>query len=285
MRIGSLFSGIGGLELGIERAIPGARTVFQVESDPYARLVLARHWPNARRYNDVRQVNAGNLPACDLLCGGFPCQDISDAGTRIGVEGSRSGLWSEYARLIGELRPRFVVVENVAALRLRGLGRVLGDLAASGYDAIWDCIPAQAVGAPHRRDRLFIVAWSVSDTDSNSIRDGAEWKERGRIDLQGGGLTQPLNDGKDRAVAHTDSERQLQPGQLQGQERGRACNSGELFARSLGYVQAWKPEPGVGRVADGVPRRVDRLRCLGNAVVPQVAEVVGRVVASIGGAV
>ena len=289
--------------------------LWQVEQDPYARAVLAKHWPEAKRYNDVKEAGSHNLERVDLICGGFPCQDISVAGKGAGLDGDRSGLWGEFARIAGELRPRYVVVENVPAIRSRGLGRVLGDLAALGYDAVWDCIPAQSVGAPHRRDRLFIVAWAVSDTDSDSIRDGAEWKERGRIDLQGGGLAQPLNDGKDRAVAHTDSERQLQPGQLQGQERGRARNSREDVANTMcvghgshgvhfikprgartsgGFANGrpftefsndsrnwWESEPDVGRVAHGVPSRVDRLKCLGNAVVPQCAEVVGRVVAEL----
>ncbi len=164
LRIGSLFSGIGGLELGLERGISnGAHTVFQVEQNAYCRAVLAKHWPDALRFDDVRTAGAAQLPACDVLCGGFPCQDVSNAGRKAGlVEGSRSGLWFEYSRIIRELRPRYVVVENVAALLALGLDAVLGELAASGYDAEWDCIPASAVGAPHQRDRIFILAYSNS---------------------------------------------------------------------------------------------------------------------------
>src|SRR3990167_10929952 len=131
MRIGSLFSGIGGLELGLEWAGVG-RTVWQVELDPYCRAVLAKHWPDAQRFTDVRDCNSTNLPPVDVLCGGFPCQDISDAGKRAGITGARSGLWSEFARIIRELRPRYVVVENVRALLVRGIDTVLGDLAAAG---------------------------------------------------------------------------------------------------------------------------------------------------------
>lgn len=164
---GSLFAGIGGIDLGLERA--GMRCAWQVEIDDYATRVLFKHWPDVPRFRDVRSVGVHNLPAVDLICGGFPCQDISNAGKRAGITGERSGLWSEFARIIRELRPRYVLVENVAALLGRGLSTVLGDLAALGYDAEWHCIPATYVGAPHRRDRLFIVAYPNS---SNSNRRG-----------------------------------------------------------------------------------------------------------------
>lgn len=272
MRLGSLFSGVGGLELGLERAIPGAHTVFQVEQNPYARAVLAKHWPNAQRFHDVKEVGAHNLPACDLICGGFPCQDISVAGKRAGIEGERSGLWSEYARIIGELRPRYVVVENVAALLTGGMGRVLGDLAACGYDAMWDCVPAAAVGAPHRRDRLFIVG-SLANPDSQQKQ--RDYNERSRT---GGGKappTRPVHSGhqsvesRAEALANPHNPRRIK------QWWPIAVRAQQLATQRSG---GWVPEPALGRVADGVPSRVDRLRCLGNAVVPQVAEVVGRVV-------
>ena len=160
MRVLDLFSGIGGFSLGLERA--GMRTVAFCEIEEYPRQVLAKHWPNVPIYDDVRTLDADTLRrdgiAVDVICGGFPCQDVSFAGKRAGLEGARSGLWGEYRRLIGELRPRFVIVENVPGLLSLGMGTVLGDLAALGYDATWDCIPASAVGAPHRRDRIWIVA-------------------------------------------------------------------------------------------------------------------------------
>lgn len=161
LRVLDLFSGIGGFSLGLERA--GMQTVAFCEVDPYCRRVLQSVWPKVKIYDDVKTLSAQHLTAdgisVDVICGGFPCQDISSAGLRMGIDGARSGLWSEYARLIGELRPRFVIVENVADLCIRGLDRVLGDLAALGYDAQWDCVPAYAVGAPHRRDRLWLVAY------------------------------------------------------------------------------------------------------------------------------
>ena len=166
MRIGSLFSGIGGLELGLELAL-GGRVVWQVEREPWPRAVLARHWPDAdRSATDVCKAGAANLAPVDLVCGGFPCQDISPAGSGRGIEhGEKSGLWREYARIVRELRPRFVIVENSAALPTRGLDIVLGDMAALGYDAEWARIGACDVGAPHRRWRCFVVAW-LADTDS-----------------------------------------------------------------------------------------------------------------------
>ena len=164
-RVLDLFSGIGGFSLGLERA--GMQTVAFCEIDPFARRVLAKHWPEVPCHDDIRTLSADWLAENglwpDVICGGFPCQDISLAGKGAGIGGERSGLWREYARLIGEIRPRYVIVENVAALLGRGLGDVLGDLAALGYDAEWHCIPAAAVGAPHQRDRIWIVAYPAWD--------------------------------------------------------------------------------------------------------------------------
>ena len=147
LTVGSLFSGIGGFDLGFERA--GMRTLWFCEQDVFCQRVLAKHWPGVPCYPDVKQLTGGAVASVDVLCGGFPCQDISLAGQGAGLAGARSDLWSEFARLISELRPRYVVVENVPALRRRGLHQVLQDLHACGYDAEWDCIPASALGAPH----------------------------------------------------------------------------------------------------------------------------------------
>ena len=163
MKIGSLFAGVGGLELGLERAGVG-HTVWQVELDDFCRSVLTKHWPNVERHADVRAVGSQNLSPVGVICGGFPCVDISFAGLGAGLAGERSGLWWEFARIVRELRPRFVVVENVAALLVRGVDDVLGTLASLGYDAEWSCVRACDVGAPHRRDRLFIVA-QLADAD------------------------------------------------------------------------------------------------------------------------
>ncbi len=265
LTFGSLFAGIGGMDLGLERA--GMKCAWQVEINPYAQRVLAKHWPDVPKFDDVRQVGMAQLGYVDLIAGGFPCQDISNAGKQAGIDGERSGLWSEFARIIREVRPRFVLVENVAALLGRGLGRVLGDLAASGFDAEWDCIPASALGAPHRRDRLFIFAHA----NRNGLRTEQEpqrWS---------GGASLSLVNGEIGKVADAESERH-EGRQNSDSVRGRSRG---IWARNLAgdgelYRSTWATEPGVGRVAHGVPNRVDRLRGLGNAVVPQVAEFIGR---------
>jgi DNA (cytosine-5)-methyltransferase 1 len=274
LTVGSLFSGIGGLDLGLERA--GMQITWQCEIDDYASKVLAKHWPDVPRFRDVRDCGAHNLAPVDLICGGFPCQGISDAGKRAGLADPRSGLWAEYARIVGELRPRYVLVENVAALLGRGLGTVLGDLAACGYDAEWQCLPAAAVGAPHIRDRVFVVAyWSAPATaragyngllaDAPRSREWADQNQsprsaqpRNRADTQRGGT----------AMADAIGER------LQRIFPPRSAAAATL--RSGGAW--WTVEPAVGRMVDGVPPRLvrDPLRAYGNAVVPQIAEWIGR---------
>ena len=250
MRVGSLFAGIGGFDLGLERA--GFAIAWQVEIDPYCQRVLAKHWPTVQRYGDIKTVDWATVERVDLLCGGFPCQDISLAGKGAGLSGARSGLWFEYAKAINALRPRYVLIENVSALRSRGLDQVLGSLAALGYDAEWHCIPACAVGAPHRRDRVWVVAYAESTRT---------WGNDGRIrpSTCGTGGRQAT------AVANTNSMQQLQQEGGESYEWGRPSHS-----------SWWAAEPNVGRVAHGVPHRVDRLRGLGNAIVPQIAEMIGR---------
>jgi len=226
MTFGSLFAGIGGFDLGLERA--GMTCKWQVEIDDYANRVLAKHWPDVPRHGDVRTFPTADRDwAVDVICGGFPCQDISIAGKGAGLAGERSGLWYEFARVIGELRPRYVIVENVAALLGRGMDVVLGTLSSLGYDAEWHVIPASAVGAPHRRERAWIIAYA---------------NDKGQPDV-------PVND-----VSR--------------------CGLQKLS----GAHEWWVAEPDVDRVAHGVPARMDRLRALGNAVVPQVVEVIGRAI-------
>ena len=317
LTIGSLFSGIGGLELGIERAIPDSKTIWQVEQNPFARSVLKRHWPNARRYADVREVGSQNLEPVSILVGGFPCQDISQAGSRAGIDGERSGLWSEFARIIREIRPEYVVVENVAALLSNGMDRVVGEMAESGYDCQWDCIPASAVRARHRRDRIFIIGTLADTARANGsaclqTKDRQEKrKPRGscccsrtesnvadaigrRIQPErrsenvfettsemerSEGISQLCSvDGCGEDVADPMCKGLERHGSTRNARKLRAQKQTGLFSRSLRHVAAWEPESDVGRVAHGVPDRVDRLRCLGNAVVPQVGEVIGRVI-------
>jgi DNA (cytosine-5)-methyltransferase 1 len=385
---GSLFSGIGGFELGLERA--GMRCIWQSEIDPYASAVLRKHWPEVPNHGDIRNVRAGVVERPDVICGGFPCQDISNAGKRAGIDGERSGLWSEYARVIGELRPRYVIVENVAALLGRGLERVLGDLAALGFDAEWHCIPASAVGAPHRRDRRLdcgprhrrgVVGADVADAERQRQQgprqpfhagDSAARLTRQAVDAFNGcgrdqwrtepdvgrgfdGLPVWLDRYVGRGMSHAESRRAVEAlrelwtvdvsralrraaGGLERLEQAQVlfsflreyengthearllvegAQASEAFLRSLRdraaargasrrpgpakqrgseHPDAVQPvsrllardseatwagggwEDATPRVAQGVADRVARLRCLGNAIVPQVAEVIGRAV-------
>ena len=255
-----LFSGIGGFSLGLERT-GKFRTVAFVEIDDYCDKVLAKHWPEVRRYRDVRNVNQevlirDGIERPSVICGGFPCQDISVAGLGAGLGGERSGLWAEYARIIGEIHPQWAIVENVSALRSRGLDRVLGDLASLGYDAEWHCIPASAVGAPHQRDRIWIVAHPNSSWELQS--EGSLQEQWGRSG--------------DRRQALADAN-----GPRLEVWKSVGSHNGEERSTSLGN-RWWPSEPDVGRVAHGVPSRVDRLRCLGNSLVPQVAELIGRAI-------
>lgn len=298
MNVGSLFAGIGGFDLGFERA--GMRVAWQVEQDAYCRAVLARHFPDAARYEDVREVGIDNLDPVDLICGGFPCQDLSSAGRGAGLDGARSGLWSEFARIVRELRPGYVVVENVPALLTgkgkrwdRGpIGRVLGDLAEARYDAEWACLSAREFGAPHLRKRVWIVAYPARDAKAGAATEPRAERQRARA----GGQRSRAED-----LADTDTQRQQgRAGELGPPGRGELEDGGgaggELSdaegpgrearnADRLGEGQPaegpsrpgwWSAEPAVGRVADGVPHRVDRLAALGNALVPQIAEWIGR---------
>ena len=169
LTVGSLFSGVGLCDLGLSWA--GMRHAFFCEVDPFCRSVLAKHWSDVPIYNDVRSLNGADLPHIDILCGGFPCQDVSSGGKRAGIkEGTRSGLWYEYSRLIGEIRPRYAIIENVRGLLSCGIEIVMRDLAALGYDAEWEVLPAAALGAPHHRERVFIVAYPHSQRADGRTR-------------------------------------------------------------------------------------------------------------------
>lgn len=162
LRVLDLFSGIGGFSLGLERT-GDFETVAFCEIEEFPRRVLAKHWPKVPCYHDVRELTAARLDAdgiaVDVICGGFPCQDISLAGRMSGLGGGKSGLWRHFFRLIKEIRPKSIIIENSPVLRSRGLEEMLWRFASIGYDAEWHCIPANAVGAPHRRDRVWIIAY------------------------------------------------------------------------------------------------------------------------------
>ena len=289
MTFGSLFSGIGGIDLGLERA--GMTCAWQVEIDPWCRQVLTKHWPNVRRYEDVSAVGGDTLEPVELIAGGFPCQDVSVAGQRAGIQdGNRSGLWSEFHRIIRELRPRYVFVENVPGLLTNGMGRVLGDLADIGYDAEWEVLSAADVGAPHLRKRVFIVA-HTQIVQCNGRNDNS------RICQQGGTVSKFGNRSRTKDVADAisnatgatyrssgRSSEQRWDDESVGQRDTVGSHTGDGSADVSDAQRErenwWTPEPDVGRVANGVPRRVDRLKGLGNAVVPQCAEWVGRKIVS-----
>jgi DNA (cytosine-5)-methyltransferase 1 len=341
MRHLDLFSGIGGFALAARNV--GWETVAFCEPDEWCQRVLAKHWPGVPIFPDIRKLCRYSSdyepcpycdePYCDLcdahfgececegamnfdeefgqidiITGGFPCQDISSAGTKEGIEGKRSGLWTDLARVIGVLRPRYAVLENVSALLARGLDRVAGDLAEIGYDCIWHCIPASAVGAPHRRDRVWVIAYPHGDgwgreiigvekyeeleSKRRDLSDGLREAgrrhgetrgtnalgeplrdESGRLDgADGEGQAESGNDGKARPVARGPVGRD--PG-CQFLEGWQSC--APTYRSTLwDHTEWWATEPDVGRVAHGVPSPVDRLRGLGNAIVPQVVEMLFR---------
>jgi len=244
MRIGSLFSGIGGLELGVEHAT-GGHVVWQVERESFCRAVLAKHWPDAVRFDDVCTVGS-ELAAVDVVCGGFPCQDVSLAGKRAGFGGERSSLWREYRRIVDLLRPRFVFVENVPGLvSSRGgwdFAEVLGDLAALGYDARWDRFRAADVGAPHRRERVFLLAYAAS-----GVRFGRPPRQRGHAAL----CDQIAHDGK---LDRTDTQRRRES--AAGEVRaGRDTAVGAcVMEHSVGGrpSQPWQPERSSDSASGGI---------------------------------
>jgi DNA (cytosine-5)-methyltransferase 1 len=280
VKVGELFAGIGGIGLGLERA--GHKVIWASETDEYARKVYAKRFPHVRLYGDIRELR--DLPAVDLVAGGFPCQDISIAGKGAGIKGERSGLFFELMRVVRMVRPRCVLLENVPMLLHRGMSEVLGALAESGYDAEWDCLPAAAFGAPHRRDRIFIVAYS--NKGLRSRKAGKIFSRRNTFNFSG------------EELADAERERELQQKRGEQDQRRRVSNGskkenmadakrkrlhkrykpeeGQTSRCSQFQCKNWKTESGIRRVAHGIPDRVHRLKCLGNSVVPQVAEWIGR---------
>lgn len=325
MNVLDLFSGIGGFSLGLERV--GMKTVAFCEVDKKCQKVLQKHWPDVPIFDDVSNLTGEEIgkrieETIDVIVGGFPCQDISLAGNGEGLEGKRSGLWSEFHRLIKEIKPKYAIIENVSALRSRGLDQVLRSLSEIGYDAEWNCIPASAFGAPHRRDRIWIMAYprrssgrEQFDRDQEGIGRGAfETSERSpntdqitrssegtkamaHANLSGSGASKNGNNtkrsetverrqeqsfnrssGSSANLAHADNEGS-QGWLYRWADKKRESELGYLGRCSSVYGQPiqdqWSVEPDVGRVANGVPNRVDRLKQLGNAIVPQTAEFLG----------
>lgn len=295
MKIGSLFAGIGGFDLAGEWC--GHRTIWTSEIDPYCVALLAERFPAAKQLGDISAIDWATVERPDILTGGFPCQDISYAGKGAGLAGKRSGLWYEYARAIREVGPRYVIVENVRALFTRGFDAVLGTLADLGYDAEWAMYGAADVGAPHRRERVWILGYPASEGFQN-------W--RGSSVGRPAAFTQPQRPGGGDVAYAIGGDAQAGRERLGGVRgegagirlSGDAASGGEALAYAVGergrsgndsredaadadarrervgprdYGEWWAVEPNVGRVAYGVPARVDRLRGLGNAIVPACA--------------
>ena len=299
----ALFAGAGGGILGGH--LLGWRTVCAVEYDCYAAAVLCQRQndgvlPAFPIWDDVRTFDGRPWRGVvDVVSGGFPCQDISAAGTGAGLDGERSGLWVEMARIIGEVRPGFCFVENSPVLTSRGLGRVLGDLAALGYDAEWGVLGAAAVGAPHQRDRIWIMAYAERTERGPECgpRNGLAGKigipQRQESAVRLGSRSEDVadttgarcNEGEPGTGGPVrDETRRPQP-ERRGSQVADACSAGletperETFfgawrrdqRRAVAECSWWGSEPGMGRVADGVAHRVDRLRAIGNGQVPRCA--------------
>lgn len=238
MKVLDLFSGIGGFALGLEAC--GTFTTEQfVELDPFCRQVLAKHWPEVPIHADIRSYTAGE-GAFDVLVGGFPCQDISIAGSGLGLAGARSGLWAEYFRLIKEVKPAYAIIENVKALFSRGLGQVLSDIASIGYDAEWHNLPAAVFGHLQARERVWIIAYPHQNR-SEGLLTGADI---GAARQRWSRSEEDLQSIIDAPFEHGSSH----------------------------------PKPLLRRVDGRIPDRAHRVGACGNAVSPRVVEVLGRAI-------
>jgi DNA (cytosine-5)-methyltransferase 1 len=304
LTVGSLFSGIGGFDLGLERA--GMKVIWHSEIDQFACKVLKKHWPDVPNLGDITKVDWTNIERPDVICGGYPCQPFSTAGKRGGTTDPRH-LWPAMFNAICNLRPKYALMENVRGHLSMGFDQVLGDLASIGFNAEWQVIPAAAVGAPHKRDRVFIVAYPNDAGMGTQRRKVQRKKSSGEQKREV--VAQYVFSRRGAEMADTNSRRQqkcnAQIGVVsvvgEGSQREFVADTDGKFVGQYGsssdvanksqqwhdqrerqktndFGQWWKVEPSVGRVANGVPDRVDRLKGLGNAIVPQVAELVGALV-------
>ena len=235
--------------MGLERAIPNSETIWQVEQNKFCQQVLAKHWPNSKIYNDVREIKKNNVEPVDILIGGFPCQDLSTAGKGAGINGNKSGLWWDMFRIIGDLLPSIIIMENVPAITFRGMESVLGALASIGYDSEWEIISARQFGAPHIRERWFCIAYPSGQRFQKN--------DNQRIRFNGPG------------------EKSLN--KYAGPSGFNSPNKGGDF-KIENYWDKNKSPARIRRIHNGIPSGMDgnRIKALGNAIVPQCSEYIGK---------
>lgn len=319
LRVLDLFSGIGCMSLGLDRT-GGFQTVAFCENEPFPAAVFAQHWPGIPNLEDVTTAEFTEGMA-DVVVGGFPCQDLSDAGLRAGLSGERSGLYRELVRAIRVVRPKHAIVENVAALLNRGMGTVLGDMAEIGYDLEWDCVPAEVVGAPHERDRVWIVAhandqrqYGVSvdaemgrpsqlcsgdnapDSACEQARTTGQPRRSDGVAASGCETSDPpsLGCGSRRTRRPPDSFARVRDearrnaadpygarlafGQSIGRNTPEERTAAQRSVERDGKQSVWPSEPALLGVDDECADRVDRVKALGNALVPKIPELIGRAI-------
>lgn len=293
IRIGSLFSGIGGFELGVERAIPNAKTVWQVEQNTYCQTILKKHWPNAHIYDDVRTVMADKVDSVEILLGGFPCQDLSIAGKQKGVyDGKQSSLWWEMHRIIRTIRPRVVIMENVANIVRVGGTTVVASLTEIGYCTEWTIIKASDFGAPHRRARWFAVAYPEEESNNRRPTTNSNgFRVRTPDQILAGWKTFDVHATEESTNSNSircNSRSNIQPeytnciyGERDSKKNIKQRSQWESRIGKNSHVRSttknfWQrqtpPQPTVCTVDDGISNRLARLTALGNAIVPQCSE-------------
>jgi len=283
--IGSLFSGIGGFELGLERAIPNSKTIWQCEQNEFCRKVLKKHWPDATIYTDITKMDTKNVPFVDIMCGGFPCQDISLAGKGEGLNGKKSSLWWFMHGCISRLRPSVVVLENVPAITSRGGIDVVGAITQLGYDCEWGIISAggpKGFGAPHLRKRWFLIGYITHPTrGTSSHRKRRTEEETQRETRECSSITGKFHCGTDTNgnATHPNGERFEERIHTQPNRRKGGQHAQSDFRRAGGGYNYWEGFPTQSPLCgrdDGISHRVDRLKALGNAIVPQCSEYIGK---------
>ena len=291
MQVLDLFSGIGGFSLGLKRA--GMETIGFCEIDPFCRKVLAKHWPDVTIHTDIRSLDGKDYKGrAEIICGGFPCQPFSQAGKRRGTEDDRH-LWPEMLRIISEVRPTWVIGENVIGIVKMELDSILSDLEGEGYQTRAFIIPACGIDAPHKRDRVWIIAHANSEGESDGpINEGPRPRQLELMADPDSGFStvtqQAVQAGRatiissSKDVADSESER-VQRLWSSGEQKPHtyAGQKLSLCGSERPRPAYWEAEPGMGRVVDGIPNRVDRIKGLGNAVVPMVVEVIGNAIMEI----